>query len=480
MTRKILHAADIHLDSPLQKLTSYEDAPAERIRGASRVALENMVELAIEQAVDLVVIAGDLYDGDWPDQNTGLFFVKQASRLVAAGIPIVVIRGNHDAFNKMTLNLRLPTNPDGSEIMLSEREVDYREFSLGDLAVAVHGRSYRKQHERGDLVKDYPKPHAGMFNLGVLHTGLTGLDGHIAYAPCTPQQLADMEYDYWALGHIHQRGEHQVSGAAPVVFSGNVQGRHIREAGPKGCVIVDIDDRGGCGCTFHPLDVVRWELCSIDAADIKHPEDVAERFEAWLATTLAEVDDRLLVPRVELSGTTPLHGSLMRRFDSIEASLRSVAINTGVGQVWFERLKLRTSLPERTREQAGGNESVYQGSFASVESVVAELLCQAAPTGHSKPAVDGRLFSEQAESDGADSELVEPVSSTASWMEEELSSFLQKLPREFDSDDPLVNVRDESNVRSWIEQASAELMGRLQNAEDDAMQATTDGASDEH
>ena len=90
--RKIIHAADIHLDSPLQKLGSYENAPVERIRGASRRALENMVQFAIDEAVDLVVIAGDLYDGDWPDQNTGLFFVAQASRLVDAGIPLAVIR----------------------------------------------------------------------------------------------------------------------------------------------------------------------------------------------------------------------------------------------------------------------------------------------------------------------------------------------------------------------------------------------------
>jgi len=88
--RKILHAADIHLDSPMQNLEAYPDAPVEEFRGATRVALTNMVDLAISQNVDLVVIAGDLYDGDWDDAHTGLFFVGQASRLRSAGIPIVV------------------------------------------------------------------------------------------------------------------------------------------------------------------------------------------------------------------------------------------------------------------------------------------------------------------------------------------------------------------------------------------------------
>lgn len=428
--RKILHAADIHLDSPLRNLTRYEDAPADRIRGATRRALENMVDLAICQEVDLVVIAGDLYDGDWPDQNTGLFFVAQASRLIEAGIPLVVIRGNHDAFNKMTLNLRLPKNPDGSEVMLSEKKVDSREFDFGDLAVAVHGRSYRKQHERGDLVKDYPKPHRGLFNLGLLHTSLTGFEGHTAYAPCTPQQLADFEYDYWALGHIHKRDELQIEGAAPVVFSGNVQGRKINEPGAKGCVIVEIDSRGATTRNFHPLDVVRFEVCSIDATPFAHAEDAVERFESWLESKIDEVDDRLLIPRIELTGQTELHATLARKFESLEASLRSVAIHTGGGQVWLEKFKLRTSPP--TRSSVAANASIDQGAMASVTAVVNQLV-QDSTTG-----------------------------TAAAWMQEELSILMTKLPKEFAGDESLVKWDDSGDVQDWVQQATTELLGRLQ------------------
>jgi DNA repair protein SbcD/Mre11 len=151
-TRRILHAADIHLDSPLQKLGTYEHAPVERIRGASRRALENMVSLAIDRSVDLVLIAGDLYDGDWPDQNTGLFFVGQANRLVKAGIPLVVIRGNHDAANLMTSALPLPANPDGSPIMMRSDKVDLRCFE--SIGVAVHGRSFRTRAETENMAAE--------------------------------------------------------------------------------------------------------------------------------------------------------------------------------------------------------------------------------------------------------------------------------------------------------------------------------------
>ena len=107
---KFIHAAYVHLDSPLRGLERYEGAPVDEIRGATRRALENLFELAIDREVDFVLIAGDLYDGDWKDHNTGLFFVKQAARLHEASIPIYMISGNHDAANRMTRSLRMPDN----------------------------------------------------------------------------------------------------------------------------------------------------------------------------------------------------------------------------------------------------------------------------------------------------------------------------------------------------------------------------------
>jgi DNA repair protein SbcD/Mre11 len=107
---RFIHAADIHLDSPLKGLEQYEGAPVDEIRGATRRALENLVDLAIDREVDFLLIAGDLYDGDWKDHNTGLFFVAQMHRLREADIPVVMISGNHDAANKMTRTLRLPDN----------------------------------------------------------------------------------------------------------------------------------------------------------------------------------------------------------------------------------------------------------------------------------------------------------------------------------------------------------------------------------
>ncbi len=423
--RKILHAADIHLDSPLQKLDAYEHAPVDQIRGASRRALENLVQLAVDQAVDLVVIAGDLYDGDWPDQNTGLFFVAQASKLVNAGIPLVVIRGNHDAANVMTSSLPLPRNPDGSEIMMRSDQVDLRQFDR--IGIAVHGRSFRTRAETENLALQYPKPIAGMFNVGLLHTSLTGAEGHDPYAPCTPHQLADKQYDYWALGHIHARGDHGLDGAAPIVFSGNIQGRHIRETGEKGCVIVEIDSRSQCRHSFHQLDVVRWKLCTIDVSQMTHIDELIDEYQTRLLGALAMVDRRLLVVRVELVGTTSLHADLHRCQANLKAALRATTVSHGDQRAWLEAVRFR-SRPLQT-DAAAVN---IEGPMESLAAVVEDF--------RQDPSAD---------------QLVE----------HELRSLLKKLPAEVGGDGQPLPLDDPRWIAQLIESASADVIGRLQQQE---------------
>ncbi len=366
MNRRIIHAADIHLDSPLQKLSSYEGAPADQIRRASREALNNLVDFALASHVNLVVIAGDLYDGDWNDQNTGLFFVAQATRLVEAGIPILVIRGNHDAANLMTSSLPLPRNPDGSEIMLSSEAVECRLFD--SLGIAVHGKSFQNRSEHENLAASYGPALGGFFNLGLLHTSLGGFEGHDPYAPCTPSELADKQYDYWALGHIHQRGNHEIEGAAPVVYSGNLQGRHARECGPKGCYLIDVNDRNQCELSFHELDVVRWEKCIIQGSSLNHLDDVFDQFQEWLTSALAACGEKLLVVRVEVTGTTIHSEALRYQSSSMVGGLRSIAVSHGRGRVWIEQLKIRTK-----SKPVGNSESEIEGPLASLNAIL-EML----------------------------------------------------------------------------------------------------------
>ena len=195
---RFIHTADIHLDSPLKGLAGQEGSSADRIRTATREAFENLVGLALQEEVAFVIIAGDLYDGDWRDYQTGLFFVGQVGRLAAAGIPVFLLYGNHDAESQITRRLVLPENVK----TFSARNPET--FELEDLGVALHGQSFRQRDISDNLVPAYPEPIAGKFNIGVLHTGLGGMGGHANYAPCTLDDLVNKGYDYWALGHVHQ------------------------------------------------------------------------------------------------------------------------------------------------------------------------------------------------------------------------------------------------------------------------------------
>ena len=165
-----IHASDLHLDSPMKGLEQYEGAPdIEEIKNATRQALINLVDFALNEQVPLVVIAGDLYDGDWPDFSTGLFFSQQMQRLSRAGIRVSIAWGNHDAQNKMTKTLVMPKNVH----VFSARKPETIVYE--DLHIAVHGQSYATAETTQNLAADYPEPKPGMFNIGLLHCLLSVL-----------------------------------------------------------------------------------------------------------------------------------------------------------------------------------------------------------------------------------------------------------------------------------------------------------------
>ena len=176
-----------------------ESAPdVEEIRSAARAALDNLVDLVLSEDAPVLIIAGDLYDGDWKDFSTGLYFAGRMLKLAEEGVRVAVVRGNHDAENKMTRTLPMPENVR----IFSSRKPET--WILEDLNLALHGQSYPRANVTENLALDYPEPVPGMLNVGILHCLISGAAGHASYAPCTADQLAAKGYDYWALGHVHE------------------------------------------------------------------------------------------------------------------------------------------------------------------------------------------------------------------------------------------------------------------------------------
>jgi DNA repair exonuclease SbcCD nuclease subunit len=209
------------------------------------------------------------------------------------------------------------------------------------LGVAAHGQGFATRAVTDDLAQRYPEPLCDLFNVGLLHTCLTGRPGHDPYAPCAVETLANKGYDYWALGHVHQR--EVVSRDPWIVFPGNLQGRHAREMGPKGATLITVQEGRVADVAHRPLDVVRWLSCEVDVGGARSPEDmidlVRERFDALVA----DADGRTLAVRVILTGTTGAHDAFELDRERWEHELRGVANDTAGDGLWLEQVRCRTA-----------------------------------------------------------------------------------------------------------------------------------------
>ncbi len=378
---RFLHAADIHLDSPLIGLSAYPDAPTELLRTATRDAFDNLVSLALDEAVDFLVIAGDLYDGSWKDFNTGIYFARQMGRLKAAGIPVFVLHGNHDAESEMTRRLSLPDNV---HVFPASRAGS---FELPGLQVALHGRSFKNAATTEDLVPGYPAPRQGWFNIGVLHTALEGYAAHASYAPCSMAELHAKGYQYWALGHVH---EHQLwQGDSTIAFPGNLQGRNIRETGAKGALLVSADDGEVTSVERVFVDVLRWHRLAVDVSAARTLAEasrlVGADLESWLA---AQTDSLPRAVRVSLTGRCAAHGELFGLEAQLRAEVLAQAAAIAAERMWIEKVVIETQPPETAQALAARADAVADlqailetapgddALVAALESDFAELLAR--------------------------------------------------------------------------------------------------------
>jgi exonuclease SbcD len=220
--------------------------------------------------VSFVVIAGDIYDGEWRDTSIGLFFNREIARLDRAGIRVFVLKGNHDAESFVTRTISLP----GNVFQFPTKPETVR---IEELQVALHGRSFSNRAMTENIVLDYPDPVSGWFNIGVLHTSCDGRPGHANYATCTVTQLKSLDYQYWALGHVHEYEE--LAWDPWIVFPGNLQGRNIRECGPKGAVLVDVEDGRVAAVRRLIVDQARWAVVAVDLDGISEDSEALQKIE---------------------------------------------------------------------------------------------------------------------------------------------------------------------------------------------------------
>ena len=419
---RFIHAADIHLDSALHGLERYEGAPVEEIRGATRRAFDNLIELAIDEDVAFVLLAGDLYDGDWKDYNTGLYFMERMGRLGDAGIRVFMLAGNHDAASQISKHLRLPDNV----TLFSTKKPE--KIILDDLGLAIHGQGFASRAVTDDLSLAYPQGDPQLFNIGLLHTCLDGKPGHEPYAPCSIDGLRSKGYQYWALGHVHKREE--VSRDPWVVFPGNIQGRHIRETGSKGCTLVTVENGEVAEVEHRDLDVMRWSLCGLDVTGSESVDEIYGQVRAVLQAMLDAAEGRPVAVRLVLKGACSVHTRLHAEREHLTQQYRAFATDIGGAGVWLEKVSIKTR-PPVSADQALARDDALGGLLGAIRAM--EL--------------DGAALDELAQ---------------------EVSALRQKLPAEILGGEDPYDPTDPGQIRDTLEDIKELLADRLLSTEQGA------------
>jgi exonuclease SbcD len=304
---RILHLADVHLDTSFQGRSSRIRT---RLRGATREAFRSAVELALDAEVHAVVIAGDLFDGLRLSFETERFLLEQLQRLTQAGIGVVYATGNHDPGSTRHARREIPwpagveVVPDGRPRRIAIR--DGKGHEVGCVTAAGHATS----QETGDLAAGFPRPDGALPEVAVLHTQVVGsrsAEAHEPYAPSTLETLVGSGYDYWALGHVHVRQE--LGDLPGIHYSGNLQGRTPRETGPKGALLVEVARGFAPQVEFRPLAPVRWESVLLDHPVEARSVDGLIRLvrDRWREARREDPDPGAeWMVRVSIRGATPL------------------------------------------------------------------------------------------------------------------------------------------------------------------------------
>jgi DNA repair exonuclease SbcCD nuclease subunit len=333
MALRLLHIADVHLETPF---FGEDEQVRSKLRQAVHTSFSNAVQAAIDRSVHGLLIAGDLFDSDRLSFATERLLLEEAERLRAAGIAVYYATGNHDPGGANARILHLPW-PENVHIFSGSTPrtvtlTDRRGEPLGRLTGAGHARPGEATNLAGGFEPvDGELPHAGLVHAQVLSG--TAPPEHEPYAPCTLEDLRAAGLDYWALGHVHRC--QQVLDAPPAWYAGNLQGRHPKEAGPKGGFYLELGAGGLERHEFLPLAPLVWhrlELCCSKEASTFH--SIVEDLVSGMRRQLRLDEGRDHFIRLDLSGESPLADEICETNDNLREL--TAAVQAEIDCSWME------------------------------------------------------------------------------------------------------------------------------------------------
>ena len=371
---KILHTADVHLDSPLRSLALRNVDLRDTVAAASRAAFSRLIDFALSEQVAALLIAGDLFDGKERSARTGAFLTTELDRLRLVGIKVFYIKGNHDAENPITGTLDLPDNVHvfdarGGKVKLADD-------------VWIHGVSFAERHAADSLLPRFKEPVEGAVNIAMLHSSLAGAPGHDIYAPCSVADLVGMGFDYWALGHIHKR---QVHSEAPwVIMPGIPQGRDIGEAGSKSASLLKIEN-GAIDVVEVPTSVVDFIQTTLDVTEAENDDALRAMLREHLSEQRNEINAPTGVLRVTLKGRPARYWQIVRDRDVWLEQVTDIA--RAMGDIWIDKLLFDLSAPETAEDTVSATNELWstmeainsEPGFAAIAQQEVETILQDLP-----------------------------------------------------------------------------------------------------
>lgn len=334
---RFLHTADLHLDRPFQGLAGIPELILNRVRNSTFKALEHIVQSAIKEDVDFILISGDLYDGESRSLYAQSKLRELLNRLEPYAILVYVIHGNHDHLSGDWARLTW-----GNHIHFFEKNVQMKVFHKNnEPMVHIYGFSYPERQVLENMTPFYEKKEGAPYHIGMLHGFYQGGQDHDVYAPFTLQDLLDKDFDYWALGHIHKR--EQLYEEPGIWYPGTPQGLSIKETGDKGCSLVTMD-KEQTKVEFIPTSDILWEECALKTTDDTTMESLLNDL-MGLKESLRD-DNRGTIARITIHGTGSIHHHLLD-----EAQLEDLMTTLRDGEedsfnfVWLLDFKIKTTPP---------------------------------------------------------------------------------------------------------------------------------------
>jgi DNA repair exonuclease SbcCD nuclease subunit len=335
---RFVHAADLHLGAPFSGVDASDARVQAALVASIPEALDRIVALCLEEKVDFLLLAGDVYNGGDKSAPARFRFQAAMQRLADAEIPVYISRGNHDPADAWSAGPALPATVK----YFSTGEVEAVPVERdGELLCTLYGRSYEHAAEKRDLAAGFRRRDDGGIAIGVLHANVGGREGYLDYAPASMETLRGAGMDYWALGHIHKP---EVLSASPaIVYAGSPQGLNPKETGEHGCYLAEVGP-SGAQVEFRPLCSIVWARTQVDASKCADPEDVRDLLRGACGAIRADAGGRPAIARIEMTGRSEAHEALVRgtAMADLLADLREQQLAADPW-IWIDRVSDRTS-----------------------------------------------------------------------------------------------------------------------------------------